>query len=86
MAHHKSAKKRIRQNRTHKLYNRLQKKSMKLAIRRVREATDYTQGMELLSKAYSILDRVASHGVIHKNKAANRKKSLNNLVKKLKSA
>lgn len=86
MAHHKSAIKRIRQTRTKKLYNRANKKTLRLIIRKVREATDYNEGMTLLNKAYSILDRVTSHGVIHKNTAANKKSSLSKLVKKLKVA
>ncbi|MPN40550.1 30S ribosomal protein S20 [bioreactor metagenome] len=86
MAHHKSAIKRIRQTRTRKIYNRANKKAMKLAIRSVREATTYTEGLSLLNKAYSVLDRVAAHGVIHKNCAANRKASLSAFVKKMKTA
>ncbi|MCL2039700.1 MAG: 30S ribosomal protein S20 [Bacteroidetes bacterium] len=86
MAHHKSAIKRIRQTRTKKLYNRGNKKIMRIAIRKVREATDYTEGMTLLNKAYSILDRVTAHGVVHKNTAANKKRSLSALIKKLKVA
>ena len=86
MAHHKSAIKRIRQTRTKKLYNRANKKAMRLAIRSVREATSYDEGMKLLNKAYSVLDRVVAHGVIHKNNAANRKSSLSSLIKKLKTA
>ena len=86
MAHHKSAIKRIRQTRTKKLYNRANKKTLRLAIRKVREATSYTEGMTLLNKAYSVLDRVASNGVIHKNTAANKKSSLSAYIKKLKIA
>jgi len=86
MAHHKSAIKRIRQTRTRKLYNRANKKSLRLAIRKVREATSYEEGMKLLNKVYSVLDRVTAHNVIHKNNAANKKSSLSALVKKLKIA
>jgi small subunit ribosomal protein S20 len=86
MAHHKSALKRIRQSRTKKLYNRLNKRTMRRAIRSVREATTYEEGMQLLTKAYSVLDRVAAHGTVHKNFASNRKSSLSALVKKLKTA
>ena len=86
MAHHKSALKRIRQTRTRKLYNRANKKAMKLAIRSVREATNYEEGMKSLTKAYSVLDRVVARGTVHKNFAANRKSTLSALVKKLKTA
>ena len=86
MAHHKSAIKRIRQTRTRKLYNRANKKSLRIAIRKVREAASYDEGMGLLKKAYSVLDKVAARGVIHKNNAANKKSSLSVWVKKLKTA
>jgi small subunit ribosomal protein S20 len=84
MAHHKSALKRIRQARTRKLYNRQNKKAMKMAIRSVREAKSYDEGMKLLNEAYSVLDKVSAHGVIHKNYASNRKAALSAVVKKLK--
>ena len=86
MAHHKSAIKRIRQTRTRKLYNRANKKALRIAVRKVREATSYDDGMVLLKKAYSVLDKVAGRGVIHKNNAANKKSSLSIFVKKLKTA
>ena len=86
MAHHKSAIKRIRQTRIRKLYNRANKKSLRLAIRKVREAASYDEGMVLLKKAYRVLDKVAARGVIHKNNAANKKSSLSVWVKKLKTA
>ncbi len=85
MAHHKSAIKRIRQTRTRKLYNRVNKKQLRLAIRNVREAKTYNEGMELLNKAYSVLDRVVAHGVLHKNNASNKKASLSAHIKRLKT-
>ncbi len=84
MAHHKSAIKRIRQTRKNKLYNRLNKKSAKLAIRAVRESKTFDEGFENLKKAASILDRVAAKGVFHKNMAANKKSSLSKYVFSLK--
>ncbi len=86
MAHHKSALKRIRQSRTRKIYNRANKKQLKLAIRSVREAKTYDEGMELLNKVYSVIDRVSARGIIHKNNAANKKSSLSAHVKRLKIA
>jgi small subunit ribosomal protein S20 len=86
MAHHKSAIKRIKQTRTKKLYNRANRKMLRLAIRGVREATSYDEGMTLLKKAYSVLDKVVAHGVIHKNTAANKKSALSAIIKRLKTA
>jgi len=86
MAHHKSALKRIRQTRTRKLYNRANKKALKLAIRSVSSAKTYEEGMASLSKAYRVLDKVACRGVIPKNTASNRKRKLSAMVKRLNNA
>lgn len=76
MAHHKSAIKRIRSSRRRKLYNRGNKKLMREAIKAVRLATSAEAARTALNKAFSVLDRVTAHGVLHKNAAANRKSSL----------
>lgn len=86
MAHHKSALKRIRQSRKRRLYNRANKRLVKQAIRAVREAKTYEEAMQLVNKAYSILDKVAARGVIHKNKAANHKSAVAKIAKKLQAA
>lgn len=86
MAHHKSALKRIRQTRTHMLYNRVHKKAMREAVKAVRLATDASVAREALTKAFSILDRAAAKGVIKTNTAANRKSSLALHVRKLENA
>lgn len=83
MAHHKSALKRIRQSNKKRLYNRLNKKNLKFAIRAVKESKSYDDAFEKFNKAVSLLDRIAAKGIIHKNTAANKKSSLSKLVKKL---
>lgn len=84
MAHHKSALKRIRQTRKRRLYNRLNKKTMREAIKAVRNAKTYEEATDLMRKAGSILDKVTARGIIHKNAAANKKSSLSGFVKSLK--
>ncbi len=84
MAHHKSALKRIRQSRKLKLYNRLHKKSVKYALRDVRESKTFEDALAKFQKATSILDKVAAHGVIHKNNASNKKSKLARYVFSLK--
>ncbi len=86
MANHKSCLKRIRQTKKLNYYNRSNKKLVKQAIRAVEEATTYESASLLLSKAQSILDRVAARGVMHKNTVARRKARLSSLVKNLKAA
>jgi len=83
MAHHKSAIKRIRSSRRRKLYNRGNKKVMREAIKAVRLATSVEVAQAALSKAFSVLDRVTAHGILHKNAAANRKSALMNHVRKM---
>ncbi|MCX8055377.1 MAG: 30S ribosomal protein S20 [Ignavibacteria bacterium] len=86
MAHHKSALKRIRQSKKRRLYNRANKRQVKLAVRAVREAKTYEEALQLVKKAYSVLDKVAARGVIHKNKAANHKSAITKIANKLQAA
>ena len=83
MAHHKSAIKRIRQNRKRNLYNRANRKLVKEAVKAVRLSKTADEAKAALVKATSVLDKVTSRGVIHKNTAANRKSSLARFVNRL---
>lgn len=85
MAHHKSALKRIRQSKRRNEYNRQNKKDVKVAVRAVREATSYEEGLENLKKLYSVLDKASVKGIFHKNTAARKKSRLVKFVKSLKS-
>lgn len=83
MAHHKSAIKRIRQSRRRRIYNRANNKMLREAVKAVRTATTLDAARTALNKAFSVLDRVTAHGVLHKNAAANRKSSLSAFVRKM---
>lgn len=85
MAHHKSALKRIRQSYKKKIYNRQNRKSLKLAMRAVREATTYEVAFDKLKVAGSLLDKLSCRGIMHKNTAAHRKSSLASYVNSLKA-
>lgn len=76
MAHHKSAKKRIKQTATRRIQNRYFKKSARSAIKKLRELTDKVEAQSLLPKVVSMVDRLAKKGTWHKNKASNLKSSL----------
>jgi len=67
MAHHKSAKKRIRQSAARRLRNRYKKTTMRTYVKRLRATTDKAQAEEMLPKVISIIDRVAKVNIIHKN-------------------
>ncbi|MBQ2510615.1 MAG: 30S ribosomal protein S20 [Bacteroidales bacterium] len=76
MAHHKSAKKRIRSNEAKRVENRYYAKTMRNALRDFRALEDKGQATERLPKMISIIDKLAKRSVIHKNKAANLKSKL----------
>lgn len=76
MAHHKSAKKRIRSNEKKRVENRYYAKTMRNALRDFRALEDKATATERLPKMLSIIDKLAKRTVIHKNKAANLKSKL----------
>ena len=76
MPHHKSTKKRMRLSWKQNRYNVSYKSLMKNTIKKVKSITDKEAIQEELKKAYSLLDKLVSKGIIHKNKAANHKSKL----------
>jgi len=76
MAHHKSAKKRIRQDAIKRLRNRYYKKSTRTSIQKLREMTDQAEAKQFLPKVISMIDKLAKRNLWHKNKASNLKSSL----------
>lgn len=83
MANHQSAKKRIRQNIVRKISNHYYAKSMRNALKKLRNTTDKAEAEELFPKVSSMLDKLAKKNVIHKNKASNLKSSLSKHVTSL---
>jgi len=76
MAHHKSAKKRIRANEKRRIENRYYAKTMRNALRDFRALEDKAEATEKLPKMLSVIDKLAKRTVIHKNKASNLKSKL----------
>ena len=83
MANHKDALKRVRQSEKRRLHNRYYAKNMRNEVRKFRALTDKSEAEAQLSKIYSIIDRVARRGIIHKNKAANLKSKITKHAAKL---
>lgn len=83
MANHQSAKKRIRQSASRRITNRYYARTMRNALKKLRNTTDKSAAEELYPKVASMLDRLANKNVIHKNKAANLKSSLSKHVASL---
>lgn len=76
MPQHKSAAKRVRQNAKRRMQNRFHRTRMRTMMKRLRSADDSTQASEMLNQVKAYLDRLVAKGIIHKNKAANYKSSL----------
>jgi small subunit ribosomal protein S20 len=76
MANHKSSEKRIRSTETKRTENRYQAKTVRNAVKNLRESTDKEEVKKELSKVISNLDKLAKKSVIHKNKAANLKSKM----------
>lgn len=83
MAHHASAKKRIRQDAKKRLQNRYYKKSTRTAISKLREMEDQKEASEFYPKVVSMIDKLAKKNIWHKNKASNLKSKLSKHVSKL---
>lgn len=83
MANHKSSVKRIRQEEKRRLHNRYYAKTMRNAVRKLRETTDKTAAEEMYIRVQKALDKLAKINVIHKNKAANIKSKLSIYINKL---
>lgn len=83
MANHKSTLKRVRQNKVRNLHNRYYAKTMRNAVRRLREMTNKEEAEKLYPAVQKMLDKLVKTNIIHKNKAANLKSSLALHVNKL---
>lgn len=70
MPHHKSAKKRLRQSKEHRLLNRGHRTELRRAVKAARASVDK------MAEGVSALDVAARRGIIHPNKAARLKSRL----------
>jgi small subunit ribosomal protein S20 len=83
MAHHKSAKKRIRQIAARRLRNRYYAKTTRNMIRDLKATADKAAALKLLPTVVSNIDKLAKKGDIHQNKAGNLKSKLTKFVNAL---
>lgn len=85
MAHHKSAKKRIRQTAKRRLENRYYGKTTRNALRKFLGLSDKNEAEKSMPSLVSMVDKLAKRNQIHKNKAGHLKsevmKHLNALKK-----
>jgi small subunit ribosomal protein S20 len=83
MAHHKSAKKRIKTSEKRRKRNKVYVSRMKSTVKKVKASNSKESALEELNQAYSVIDKLVSKGIISKNTAANKKSRLTKYVSKL---
>jgi small subunit ribosomal protein S20 len=76
MAHHLSAKKRIRQTESKRVKNKYYARTTRNAVKKLRETTDKEAADKQYPEVVAMLDKLAKNNVIHKNKASNLKSKL----------
>lgn len=80
MPQHQSAEKRIRQNEKRRKHNLSQKNRVRTKIKTLKSVEEKEAAEELLNDVKGELDRLAAKGIIHKNRAANKKSKLEKYV------
>ena len=76
--------KRVRQSRKANEYNNHYKSMMKTYIKKTLSTTSKEEAILLKNETFKVIDKVASKGVIHKNKAANQKSRISKHINSLK--
>ena len=76
MANHKSALKRIRQSEKKRVANKYVHKTMRNALKTLREESDKKEAEKAVPGVFSMIDKLTKNNIIHKNKAANLKAGL----------
>lgn len=80
---HKSAQKRARQTVKRTERNKQYKAKIKSSVKKVLTSKDKTAASEDFKKTVRVLDRAATKGIIHKNKAARTKSKLAKHINKI---
>ena len=80
MAHHKSAKKRIRSSEKRRVRNQADLSKIKTLVKKVHGTNVKEDAQKYLIEAVSFIDKTVSKGRMHKNTAARRKSSLTRYV------
>ena len=85
MAHHKSAKKRIRQSSKKRMENRYYGKTTRNALRKFLGLSDQGEAANTMSALVAMVDKLAKRNQIHKNKAGHLKSEVMKHLNSLKS-
>jgi len=76
LAHHKSAIKRIRISKKQNVRNRHYKSMMRSSIKKILDLQEKEAAEAQFRQAASLLDKLVTKGIVHKNNAANQKARL----------
>ncbi len=88
MANLKQAEKRARQAKRRRAHNATQRSTLRTAVKKVvyaLDAKEVTAAEQAYQAAVPVLDKMATKGQIHKNKAARHKSRLSARIKALKA-
>lgn len=85
MPHHKSAMKRIRQDKKRRIRNRGVKGQVRGAVKSVHQAETVEDAQAKLVAASSMIDKAVKKGIVHKRAAARKKSRLAKKVNALKA-
>lgn len=86
MAHHKSAKKRIRTSARKKAVNKMADSKIKTVVKKTLATQNKEEIEKLYKEAVAILDKGTAKGRLHKNNAARKKSRLTKHFNKLTAA
>lgn len=84
MANTAQAKKRARQSEAHRQHNTARRSMLRTYIKKVVKAIqtgDKAEATQAYQEAMPVIDRMATKGFVHKNKAARHKSRLNSHIK-----
>ena len=76
--------KRVRQSIKANTRNKNYKSAMKTAVKKVLTEKNKDKASEMANQAFSAIDKAATKGSIHKNKAANQKSKISRYIKNIK--
>ncbi|HEX2866203.1 MAG TPA: 30S ribosomal protein S20 [Ignavibacteriales bacterium] len=86
MAHHKSAKKRIKVSEKRRVENKAATSKIKTLVKKVLTTEEASEVGTSYKEAVALIDKNVCKGRLHKNTAARRKSALTRHVNKLNSA
>lgn len=83
MPQHKSAIKRMRQNKKRREHNNARRSKMRTLVKKVLNTSEKEEAEKHLKEAISLIDRLAVKNIIHPNRAARKKSQLTTHVNNL---